>query len=190
MLLQVLKWAFIIKGPMLDPFYMINFHQGLQWRSLTQLIMQNFCRGLALCNLPPESFVFGKKWYLTAQSICLKGDKKGGSSVSWRVERTTGWGIAQGGIMCFPENSERFCNKQIHKLDICLFKLRVQTLSIVRKILIKHLLECVELPCSKVMGLIPQGPGPFCVGSACFPRVCMGPLQGLWLPPTFQRQAH
>lgn len=92
--------------------------------------------------------------------------------------------------MCFPENSERFCNKQIHTLDICLFKLRVQTLSIVRKILIKHLLECVELPYSKVMGLIPQGPGPFCVGSACFPRVCMASLQGLWLPPPHSKDKH
>lgn len=86
--------------------------------------------------------------------------------------------------MCSPENSERFCNKQIHTLDICLFKLRVQTLSIIRKILIKHLLECVQLPYSEVMGLIPHGPGPFCVGSAWLL------LRDSGFHPTFQRQAH
>ena len=32
-------------------------------------------------------------------------------------------------------------------------------------------------------------PGPFCVEFACPPRVCVGSLQGLRLPPTVQKHA-
>jgi len=31
--------------------------------------------------------------------------------------------------------------------------------------------------------------GPFCVEFACSPRVCVGSLRVLWLPPTVQKHA-
>lgn len=173
MLLQVLKWASIIEGPMLDPFYMINFQSGTPVEKPDTINYAKLLQRFSSLQPPSRKLCFGLK----VMPYCInlffgKGTKRVG------LQCLGGWNEQLAEVLLreveHPENSGRSCNKQIHKLDICLFMLRVQTLSIV----------CVELPYSQVMGLIPQGPGPFCVGSAWLL------LRDSGFPPTFQRQAH